>query len=149
MTWTEKILNFLKKEHSYLSGLGMAVILGFLLELTGLWYLMLLAGGVAGFFIKKPAPLSFLVGFCGIAIVWFCFFVYFMTIGPLSEFLVLITSILGFLESSPGILILITIIIGGILGGLGAWNGTYFASLIYSRETSTETKDIKDLTLKS
>jgi hypothetical protein len=110
---------------------------------------MLLAGGVAGFFIKKPAPLSFLVGFGGIAIVWFCFFVYFMTIGPLSEFLILITTILGFLESSPSILILITIIIGGILGGLGAWNGTYIASLIYSRETSAKTKDIKDLTLKS
>jgi hypothetical protein len=149
MTWADKIFHFLKKEHSYLTGLGIAVLFGFLFELTGLWYLMLLAGGLAGFFIKKPAPLSFLVGFCGVAIAWSCFFVYFMMIGPLSEFLALITSILGFLETNPSILILITIILGGILGGLGAWNGTYIASFIYSREISTGQKDLKDLSVKS
>ncbi|HUY00762.1 MAG TPA: hypothetical protein VMV49_14470 [Candidatus Deferrimicrobium sp.] len=65
------------------------------------------------------------------------------------EFLTFIITILGFLESSPGILILITIILGGILGGLGAWNCTYIVSLIYSREISTGKKDLKDLLVKS
>ena len=71
------LLDFLKNEHSYKLGFLLVVILGFLFELAGWWYLMILAGGLAGFLMKKPALFSILVGFSGIALVWIGFFIYF------------------------------------------------------------------------
>jgi len=154
MTWTEKMQDFLKKlgektlaflkyKHLSITGFLFAIILGALFELGGWWYLMLLAGGFAGFLMKKSALASLLIGFLSIAGVWFCFFIYFMIIGPIFEFTALITSILGFLEGSPEILILITIIIGGLLGGLGAMNGTYLAGLIYPQKETSEKMPLK------
>jgi hypothetical protein len=134
----EKALAFLKHEHCYIIGFLFTVIFGALLELAGWWYLMLLAGGFAGFLMKKSALNSLIIGFAGIALVWLCFFIYFMIIGPLFELTALIASIMGFLEGSSELLVLITIIIGGLLGGLGAMNGTYLAGLIYPQEKPSE-----------
>ncbi len=134
----EKVLAFLKDEHNYLIGFLCVILFGFLFELAGWWYLMLLAGGFAGFLVKKSALYNFLISFVGIALVWFCFFIYFMIIGPLFEFTALIASVLGMLVASPNLLILITIVMGALLGGLGALNGTYIASLVYSKESSTQ-----------
>jgi hypothetical protein len=139
----EKALAFLKYQHYYIVGFLFVVLLGVLFELAGWWYLMLLAGGFAGFLMKKSAISSFVIGFAGIALVWFCFFVYFMIIGPLFELTALIASILGFLEGSSEVLVLITIIIGGLLGGLGAITGTYIAGLIYPTETPSEKVQLK------
>jgi hypothetical protein len=143
-----KALAFLKHEHCYIIGFLFAVILGALFELAGWWYLMLLAGGFAGFLMKKSALYSFMIGFVGIALVWFCFFIYFMIIGPIFELTALIASIMEFLEGSSELLVLITIIIGGLLGGLGAMNGTYFAGLIYRTQASSlEPTDTKKKSL--
>jgi len=138
-----KALAFLKHEHCYIVGFLFTVLLGALFELAGWWYLMLLAGGFAGFLMKKSVLYSFVIGFAGIALVWFCFFIYFMIIGPLFELTALIASILGFLEGSSEILVLITIIIGGLLGGLGAMNGTYLAGLIYPQKQTPEKMPLK------
>lgn len=139
----EKTLAFLKYRHYYLVGFLFTILFGALFELAGWWYLMLLAGGFAGFLMKKSAIYSFIIGFAGIALVWFCFFIYFMTIGPIFELTALIASIMGFLEGSSEILILITIIIGGLLGGLGAINGTFLAGLIYPPEKPSEKVQLK------
>ncbi|MHA1649093.1 MAG: hypothetical protein ACTSYB_02775 [Candidatus Helarchaeota archaeon] len=127
----DMLLDFLKIEHGYTLGICTVMLLGVLFELFGWWYLMLVAGGFAGFLMKKSGLFSFLVGFLGIAFVWSCFFIYFLTIGPLFEFTALIASVLGMFESFPNIFILLTIFIGGLLGGLGALNGTYLANIIY------------------
>jgi len=133
----EKLLFLLRYKHHYITGFLFALILGILLEWEGWWYLMLLAGGFAGFLMKKHALISFLIGFAGIAIAWFCFFIYFMIIGPLFAFTDLIASILGIFEGCSFLFILITVMLGGLLGGLGAINGTYLAALIYHPEPSS------------
>ncbi len=141
----DMVLDFLRAGHSLLLGFLIAFGTGFLFELAGWWYLMLLAGGLAGFFMKKSAIKSMLVGFLAIAALWVCFFIYFMIIGPIFELTALITSILGMLETTPWLLIVITIVIGGFLGALGALNGTYIANLIYPQEKIDPTlKPIKD-----
>ena len=126
----DMILEFLKAEHSYTLGFLFIAILGFLFQLAGWWYLMLLAGGIGGFIMKKSGILSFLVGFLAIGLVWLSFFIYFMTIGPIFEFMALITSILGFLEDFPIGLMLATLIVGGLFGGLGSLNGIYISAII-------------------
>lgn len=142
------LLDFLKAEHSYTVGFLFIVILGFLFQLAGWWYLMLLAGGIGGFIMKKSGILSFLIGFFAIGLVWLCFFIYFMIIGPIFELMVLISSILGFLEFFPVGLMLATLIIGGLLGGLGSLNGLYISTIIYSSNQQSK-EPTKDLSQKS
>ena len=60
-------LDFLKLKHGYLVGLVIIVIFGTLFELAGWWYLMLLAGGIGGFIMKRSALYSLVI--CFIAIV--------------------------------------------------------------------------------
>ncbi|MHA1266269.1 MAG: hypothetical protein ACTSRS_13635 [Candidatus Helarchaeota archaeon] len=127
----DMFLDFLRSPHSYTLGFIVVCLFSFLFELAGWWYLMLLAGGLAGFLIKRPGHWCFLLGFCGTALIWIGFFAYFMTIGPLTELTSLISSIMGIFETFPNALILITIFIGGLLGGLGALNGTYIAKIVY------------------
>ena len=50
----DMLLDFLKAEHSYMTGFLFVTILGVLFQLAGWWYLMLLAGGIGGFIMKKP-----------------------------------------------------------------------------------------------
>ncbi len=133
----DMLSDFLRKAHSYLVGFLFIAILGLLFELVGWWFLMLLAGGFGGFLMKKSGHKSFLIGFLSVAVVWFGFFVVLMILGPIFELMTLITTILGFLEGFPAALMIMTIIIGGLLGGLGAWNGTYIASLIYMTKKQT------------
>ncbi|NVM27221.1 MAG: hypothetical protein HWN65_00155 [Candidatus Helarchaeota archaeon] len=143
----DMFLDFLRLSHGYALGMIFIIGLGFLFELAGWWYLMLLAGGLGGFFMKKNGLLCFVMGFIGIAFVWSCFFIYFMIIGPLFEFTVLIGSIMGsflsFLETMPNLIIIITIVIGGMLGGLGAMNGTFIAKIIYYKEEPKEGAKLK------
>jgi len=138
-------LDFIKLKHGYLVGLVIIVIFGTLFELAGWWYLMLLAGGLGGFIMKRSALASLVIGFIGITLVWSGFFIYFMMIGPLLEFTALIGTILGSIFAEmPNILIVITIVIGGLLGGLGALNGTYIARIIYPKELTEQKSKLKD-----
>lgn len=143
----DMLLDFLRTSHGYALGLIFIIVLGFLFELAGWWYLMLLAGGLGGFLMKKNGLLSFVLGFLGIALVWSCFFIYFMIIGPLFELTILIGTLMGsflsFLETMPNLLIVITIIIGALLGGLGAMNGTFMAQIIYYKEEPKEEAKLK------
>ena len=72
----DMLIDFLRAEHSYLVGFLFITILGFLFQLAGWWYLMLLAGGIGGFIMKKSGWLSFLIGFLAIGLIWLCFFIY-------------------------------------------------------------------------
>jgi hypothetical protein len=139
----DMLADFFRKAQGYLIGFVSIAILGFLFELAGWWFLMLLAGGFGGFLMKKPGHKSFLIGFLSVALVWFGFFIVLMILGPVFELMALITTILGFLEGFPAALMIMTIIIGGLLGGLGAWNGTYIASLIYTTKKESIELDLQ------
>ena len=117
--------NFFYSER-WVVGLPAALGLAFLLELTGVYLLMFLAGGIAGFFVKK-GWLSFIIGFVGVALAWGIYFIYFAFLGPLGEFFQLIGSIIGI---SGAILMIISLIIGGLMGGIGALVGAYSTQLI-------------------
>jgi hypothetical protein len=50
------------------------------------------------------------------------------------DFVALISTIIGIFEDMPVLLIIITIVLGGMLGGLGAVNGTYIAGIVYPKQ---------------
>ncbi|MFX1358345.1 MAG: hypothetical protein ACFFA8_13820 [Promethearchaeota archaeon] len=123
------IVNGIKKflySEKFLVGFIIAFALAFFLELTGIYLLMLLAGGVAGFFVKR-GWISFIIGFMSVALAWGVYFIVFAFIGPLSEFFELIGSIIGL---SGLILMVLSLTIGGLLGGTGALVGAYITQLI-------------------
>ncbi|MFX0175929.1 MAG: hypothetical protein ACFE85_06840 [Candidatus Hodarchaeota archaeon] len=135
------IVNSIKKfvySEKIVVGFIISFILAFLLELTGLFLLMLLAGGVAGFFIKR-GWISFITGFMSVALAWGIYFIVFTFIGPLSEFLEVIGSIIGI---SGVILMMLSLIIGGLLGGTGALVGAYFTQLILGDNYIRKSKNI-------
>jgi len=107
-------------------GFIISFVLALCLEITGIYLLMLLVGGVAGFFVKK-GWLSFIIGFMSVALAWGIYFIFFAFIGPLGEFFELIGSIIGI---SGVILMILSLIIGGLLGGVGALVGAYTTQLI-------------------
>ncbi len=107
-------------------GFIISFVLALYLEITGIYLLMLLVGGVAGFFVKK-GWLSFIIGFMSVALAWGIYFIFFAFIGPLGEFFELIGSIIGI---SGVILMILSLIIGGLLGGVGALVGAYTTQLI-------------------
>ncbi len=107
-------------------GFIIAFVLALYLEITGVYLLMLLVGGVAGFFVKR-GWLSFIIGFMSVALAWGIYFIFFAFIGPLGEFFILIGSIIGI---SGVILMILSLIIGGLLGGIGALVGAYTTQLI-------------------
>ena len=57
-------------------GFIIAFVLALYLEITGIYLLMLLVGGVAGFFVKK-GWLSFIIGFMSVALAWGIYFIFF------------------------------------------------------------------------
>ena len=87
---------------------------------------MLVAGFVAGIFIKKGWT-SFLIGFIGVMAAWGVYFLIFTFIGPLDRLLSFIGQLIGI---NGIVLILISLIIGGRLGGMGALIGGYSMQLI-------------------
>jgi len=112
--------------------------LAFLLELTGIYLLMLLAGGVAGFFVKR-GWLSFIIGFISVTLAWGIYFIVFALIGPLSEFFALIGSIIGI---SGLILMILSLIIGGLLGGFGALVGAYITQLTLGNKYKRKSQNL-------
>ncbi|MBD3227537.1 MAG: hypothetical protein GF329_05040 [Candidatus Lokiarchaeota archaeon] len=109
-----------------LTGFILAFGLSLALELTGIYLLMILVGIIAGIFVKKGWH-SFLVGFIGVALAWGVYFVLFAFLGPLDELFKLIGLILGL---NGSVLMIISILIGGLLGGVGALIGAYVFQLI-------------------
>ncbi len=107
-------------------GLCVAIVAAFVFELSGIVYLMLLAGGVAGFFAKQGLK-SFLAGFIGVMAAWGIYFIWFAATSPLATFLVLI----GNAVEIPGsVLVIATLVIGGLLGGIGALVGAFLTQIL-------------------
>ena len=128
------------KEYFYSSRLLLGFIISFFLalslELTGIYLLMILAGAIAGVFIKK-GWISFIVGFASVSLAWGIYFIIFSFIGPLNDLFQLIGSIIGV---SGSILMILSIIIGGLLGGTGALVGAFIMQLILGEKFNTKQK---------
>lgn len=131
------ITDFFEKKQNFLVGLLVSLGLGLLLQLFGFiwvyaWILMVVAGFMGGFMIKSSG-LGFLAGFLGVLGSWLIYFIIYMFQGPFLEFANLLASALG-LGELGFIVILLTLIIGGVIGGLGGLNGHFIAELIYKNE---------------
>ncbi len=105
-----------------LLGIFITFIVAFIFEIIGLWQAMVIAGIFGGCMVKRSWK-AFLVGFSGVVICWLFILIYAEIkhqIFPLMK----ITAQVMMLPKNLSFLIFIgTLLLGGILGGLGGLNG--------------------------
>lgn len=107
----------------YIVFLIITVLLSALFTLVGPWWLIIIAPMILGFFFKLNMIQSFFIGSASIIIFWGLIFVLSSSSGTLIyERVAYLLPING---SKVG-LILITLMIGGLLGGIAALNGTFW-----------------------
>ena len=107
-------------------GFLLAIALGFLLDLTRLWFLMLVAGSACGFLAKQGFK-SFVAGFAGIVIAWS---IYFLDYAIASSFVTFIGFIGAAIDLPGEVLVIATLLIGGSLGGIGALVGAFATQMV-------------------
>ncbi len=109
--------------------LFVAFALAAVLVWTGVWQLVFLAGYVAGFLAKRPRR-AVSLGFLGGAFGWGAHVAWFYLERPGGALASLFAEILGL--AGAGIAVaLITVLIGGLVAGLGGLVGAYAGQLAY------------------
>ena len=98
-------------------GIALAFILGLLLNYTGFWQTALIAGFLVGGLVKKRGVSS---GFIGVALSWAVALMILSSTNPVVPLLMLFVQILRFPPSFYWLPLTITVLIGGLLGALGA-----------------------------
>jgi hypothetical protein len=109
-------------------GAGLSFLLGILLQVSFHWPAMIIAGIVAGFFVKRYRH-AFYAGFFGVAVAWSLLFMIHVELFQAYEIGEFFASLLGI----PGFgrfIVSLSIFLGGLLGGTGALVGFSSMDLI-------------------
>ncbi|NHI91586.1 MAG: hypothetical protein EAX96_03715 [Candidatus Lokiarchaeota archaeon] len=134
----------------FIIGLTLIYMLGLILELTGLWWTMIIAAAIGGAIIKHGGK-AIIAGFVGVFFVWGSYFLSFLSLGYSNPFLFinflnLIGSVIGI---NGGVLIFISLLIGGLVGVIGSVNAAYLAQIIIKITLKEEIETKKSLSIKT
>ena len=112
--------------------IGFTLILAFLFQTMFPWWSIVIASFLISLIISTKGLSSFIAGFLGIAILWF-FSAIIIDIKTGS----ILTERIADIFSLPNtwLLIFITALIGGLVGGFGALTGSYLRNLIMPVDT--------------
>ena len=112
----------------FLAALVLTIVFGLALQLAGDWKLMLIAGALGALFVRRIRK-AFLVGFLGIGIAWGILFTYLSLTAQAMAVADIFIGLLGL--SGLGILVIvISVLIGALLGGFGGMLGRALYELI-------------------
>lgn len=105
----------------------LVLILTFILGYFFDWWTVAIAAFISGFFFGTASGETFAKGMVAVSILWLLVVVYyhFSTQGILSNKIAQVLPVGG----SAGILILVTVLIGGLVGGCGAMSGFLIRNL--------------------
>jgi len=110
-----------------IASMVIVVVIAIALQLSGVWITMIIAGGFAGLFTRRHRS-SFLAGFLGVGIAWTILFLYLIFTAQALAIAEFFISLLGI--SGGVIVIVISIIIGALLGGFGGLLGRSIIELL-------------------
>ena len=112
----------------FLAALVITIVFGLALQLAGDWKLMLIAGALGALFVRRIRK-AFLVGFLGIGIAWSILFAY---LAITAQAMAVADIFIGLLDlSGLGALgIVISVLIGALLGGFGGMLGRALYELL-------------------
>lgn len=101
----------------FLAALVITIVFGIALQLAGDWKLMLIAGALGALFVRRIRK-AFLVGFLGVGLAWTIIFVYLTLTAQAMAVANVFIGLLG-LEGLGAVVIVISVLIGALLGGFG------------------------------
>ncbi len=112
----------------FLAALVITIVFGIVFQLAGDWKLMLIAGALGALFVRRIRK-AFLVGFLGIGIAWGILFAY-LTVT--AQAMAVAEIFIGLLDLSGfgAVVIVISILIGALLGGFGGMLGRALYELL-------------------
>ncbi|MGK7390845.1 MAG: hypothetical protein ACNS60_10850 [Candidatus Cyclobacteriaceae bacterium M2_1C_046] len=105
----------------------LTLLLGLILAQFLPFWSVAIAGFVAGLFIKINGFKSFFAGFLGIALLW-GFSAWFISSANNH---ILMERIAGVFTLSPALLLLLTSVLGGLIGGFAAASGTQLRHVLF------------------
>lgn len=105
----------------FFAALVITIVFGLALQLAGDWKLMLIAGALGALFVRRIRK-AFLVGFLGIGIAWGILFAYLSLTAQAMAVADIFIGLLG-LSGLGALVIVISVLIGALLGGFGGMLG--------------------------
>ena len=108
-------------ELAFFPALVITIVFGIALQLAGDWKLMLIAGALGALFVRRIRK-AFLLGFLGIGLAWSILFVYLSMTAQAMNVANIFIGLLG-LEGLGIVVIVISVLIGALLGGFGGMLG--------------------------
>ncbi|MCJ7818049.1 MAG: hypothetical protein MUP60_04300 [Candidatus Thorarchaeota archaeon] len=112
----------------FLAALVITIVFGLALQLAGDWKLMLIAGALGALFVRRIRK-AFLVGFLGVGLAWGILFVYLSITAQAMAVADIFIGLLG-LSGLGALVIVISVLIGAMLGGFGGMLGRALYELI-------------------
>lgn len=120
-------------------GFSVGFVAALFLELTGIWYLMLIAGALTGIVLKKGKPVFF-IGGAAVAVAWACYLGYHAMSGLLLPLADLFAMLAGLGEGMGVIFIVLTLLIGFVAGGLGAIHGALITQIVIGNKKKSRAR---------
>ncbi|MHA1964142.1 MAG: hypothetical protein ACXACG_02890 [Candidatus Thorarchaeota archaeon] len=115
-------------ELAFLPALVITIVFGVALQLAGDWKLMLIAGALGALFVRRIRR-AFIVGFLGVGLAWGILFVFLSLTAQAMAVANIFIGLLG-LEGLGAVVIVISVLIGALLGGFGGMLGRALYELI-------------------
>ncbi|TFH10706.1 MAG: hypothetical protein E4H14_02055 [Candidatus Thorarchaeota archaeon] len=112
----------------FLAALVITIVFGLAFQLAGDWKLMLIAGALGALFVRRIRK-AFLVGFLGVGIAWGILFAYLALTAQAMAVADIFIGLLG-LSGLGALVIVISILIGALLGGFGGMLGRALYELL-------------------
>ncbi|MBS1616140.1 MAG: hypothetical protein JST06_08505 [Bacteroidetes bacterium] len=103
-----------------------AIVAG-IAECFGPWWVAALVAGLSCYFARMHSGKAFLAGFFGIALLWLI--VALWRDIPNGHLLSQKMAMLLFKQPTPALFLMVTVLLGGIVGGLSAWAGAQLRKL--------------------
>lgn len=108
--------------------LPLTILLGFLLTLASTWQLVVVAAVLAGV-LSPSLRRAIVVGAGGVIVAWALLLLWQAAVGPVATVSALLGAILGLTSAAPILPIVLTLVLGGVLGAGGGMVGAGLARL--------------------
>lgn len=123
-------MTILERKFGFIFGLIVTILLSAVLELSGMWWTMIIAGFVGGFLVKRAVK-GFAVGLVGVLVGWALYFVAFWIIAPNAASIAF---------SEAPLFVGLALVLGGTLGALSGTAGALASALMLSQAREPEKK---------
>ena len=115
------------------TGILITIVVAFVFELLGLWQGMIVAGIIGGLVVNRTSQ-AFLVGFIGVAMCWLSILIYSAIVHHVLPLMKMTGRLLMIPDNYSYLLLIGTLLLGGILGGLGGLNGLWWRKVFLGRQ---------------